>query len=120
MQAEMICEFVKYPCSVTVRMLKAHLGFDGAYRVRNAQTGQYAPFMIPPSETPRDLSNWISEARAANNLSDLQLAMSTELVRLGHIIESVKSAESMSEHFKNYIFGLIRELRQKWLDGPGV
>ena len=120
MQAEMICEFSKYPSIFIARLLRRLLGFDGAYRVRNAQTGQYAPFMIPPSETPRDLSNWISEARAVNNLSDLQLAMSTELVRLGHIIESVKSAESMSEHFKSYIFGLIRELRQKWLDGPGV
>lgn len=113
----MICKLQK---RVVPLSLTPVLGFDGAYRVRNAQTGQYAPFMIPSSETPRDLTNWIQEARAVNNLSDLQLAMSVELVRLGHVIEGVKSSESSSEHFKEYIFDLIRDLRQKWLEGPGA
>ena len=99
---------------------QAHIsyqGFDTAYRVRNSRTGQYSSAMIPSSEVPRDLTSWNTEAGALRNLSDLQLAMSTELNRIGQIIEGIKPAEAISPHYKSYVLGLLDELGQKWLYG---
>lgn len=75
--------------------------------------------MIPSHEAVHDLSNWIAEARSVNNLSDLQLAFSVEINRIGHVMEGLQSAETTSKHFREYILDLLKTFRIKWLDGAG-
>lgn len=97
----------------------ALVGFDAAYRVRDASTGLYAPPMIPASQTPRQLSSWIHDATVSGNASDLQLAFSMEINHIGRVAESLTAAEAVSEYVREYMLDLLAQLKSRWLTGSG-